>query len=78
MDKPTWASDHGLQVCGQGLVDDYQSVLSQHQMATVTTYGVRKSRACACVRPNLEKENEPKLEASAKTSECQVRSYITK
>ena len=33
MDKPTWASDHSLEVCGQyyqGFVDDYKSVLSQH------------------------------------------------
>ena len=51
MDKPTWASDHSLEVCGQyyqGFVDDYKSVLSQHCMATVTTYGVRKSRKNMC------------------------------
>jgi len=47
MEKPTWASDHNLEACGQyyqGLVDDYKSVLSQHCMATVSTYGVRNSR----------------------------------
>ena len=80
MDKPAWASDHGLEVCGQyyqGLVDDYKSVLSQHQMATVTSYGVRKSRSCACVQsntpkenePNPEKENEPEVETTQKSSE---------
>ena len=55
MDKPTWAS---LEVCGQyyqEFVDDYKSVLSQHCMATVTTYGVRKSRTCASPQTDPEK-----------------------
>lgn len=45
--KPEWAGDLELSVCGdyyQGFVDDYTSVLSQHCIATVSTYGVRKSR----------------------------------
>ncbi len=53
--KPEWASDLELSVCGniyQGFVDDYSSVLAQHCMATVSTYGVRKSRN------NEDKENE--------------------
>ena len=39
-------------------MDDYKSVLSQHQIATVTSYGVRKSRTSVSVRPNPDKENE--------------------
>ena len=37
-DKPKWASDLELSVCGQfyqGFVDDYTLVLAQHCMATV-------------------------------------------
>ena len=61
MEKPKWASDHNLEVCGQyyqGFVDDYKAVLSQHCMATVTTYGVRKSRTNASAGTDQEKENE--------------------
>ena len=57
MEKPKWASDHNLEVCGQyyqGFVDDYKAVLSQHCMATVTTYGV-KSRTNASVGTDQEK-----------------------
>ena len=45
--KPSWAAEHDLQLCGQyyeGFVDDYEAVLSQHRMDTVTSYGVRRSR----------------------------------
>ena len=44
-------------VCGQfyqGFVDDDKSVLLQHYMATVTTYGVRKSRTCASLQTDPE------------------------
>lgn len=46
-DKPKWASDHDLHLCGEyyeGFVDDFEAVLSQHRMETVTSYGVRRSR----------------------------------
>ena len=42
MDKPTLVIIAWKYICGQyyqGFVDDYKSVLSQHCMATVTTYG---------------------------------------
>ena len=41
-------------------MDDYKSVLSKHCMATVTTYGVRKSRTniASC---HVDKENDPEL-----------------
>ena len=45
---PEWTSKHNLELCGQyyqGFVDDYEAVLSEHRMYTVTTYGVRRSRA---------------------------------
>ena len=70
MEKPTWASDHNLEACGQyyqGLVDDYKSVLSQHCMATVSTYGVRKSRTS--VENYQENENNSRAENSMQTSE---------
>ena len=44
---PKWADDYNLQRRGcyyEGFVDDYDLVLSQHCMESVTTYGVRKSR----------------------------------
>ena len=50
---PEWASKHNLEICGQyyqGFVDDLEavlSVLSQHHMCTVITYGVRRSRSNA-------------------------------
>ena len=72
MDKPTWASDHSLEVCGQyyhRFVDDYKSVLSQHCMATVTTYGVRKSRTCASPQTDPEKENVPETKTTVQASE---------
>ena len=49
-----------LSVCGQfyqGFVDDYTLVLVQHCMATVSTYGVRKSRKNA-VQVMEDKEND--------------------
>ena len=57
--RPEWASDLELSVCGhfyQGFVDDYSSVLDKHCMATVSTYGVRKSRKNAT--PMEDKESE--------------------
>ena len=36
---PEWASKHNLEICGQyyqGFVDDFEAVLSQHRMCTVT------------------------------------------
>ena len=59
-DKPKWASDLDLSVCGQfyqGFVDDYTLVLAQHCMVTVSTYGVRKSRKNA-VQVMEDKEND--------------------
>ena len=47
MEKPEWAEEYKLEACGQyyqGFVDDSETVLTKHCMATVTTYGVRKSR----------------------------------
>ena len=72
MDKPTWASDHSLEICGQyyqGFVEDYKCVLSQHCMATVTTYGVRKSRTCASPKTVPEKENVPEAKTTVQASE---------
>jgi hypothetical protein len=56
--KPEWAraNDLELSVCGkfyQGYVDNYTSVLAQHCVATVSTFGVRKSR-----KNVQDKENE--------------------
>ena len=39
-------------------MDDYKAMLSQHCMATVTAYGVRKSRTNTSVGTDQEKENE--------------------
>ena len=42
-----WAKDFNLEVHGcyyEGFVDDYDLLISQHCMESVTTYGVRKSR----------------------------------
>jgi hypothetical protein len=78
METPAWATDHNLKACGQyyqGFVDDYKSVLSQHQIATVTSYGVRKSRACAVAQPNADKENEPEMEI---TDSAKIRIYWQK
>ena len=75
MEKPKWASDHALDVCGQycqGFIDDYKSVLSQHCMATVTTYGVRKSTASASVIANPGKENDSQVENTAQRSEVNL------
>ena len=44
---PKWAKDFNLEVHGcyyEGFVDDYDLLISQHCMESVTTYGVRKSR----------------------------------
>ena len=44
---PQWAAEYSLQPCGEyfeGFVDDHEVVRSHHTMATVTSYGVRKSR----------------------------------
>lgn len=46
-DKPKWAADHGLSLCGAhyyGVVNDLEAALSQHKLETVTSYGVRRSR----------------------------------
>ncbi len=48
---PEWASKYSLELCGQyyqGFVGDFEAVLSEHRMCTVTTYGVRTSRVNAC------------------------------
>ena len=63
METPAWAREHNLEACGQyygGFVDD--CYISQYQIAMVTSYGVRKSRTCASVRPNPDKQNEPETE----------------
>ena len=66
MEKPEWAHVHNLEQCGQyyqGFVDDYESVLSQHCMAT---YGVRKSRtnAACCENKDEDKENVQRSDKS--------------
>ena len=69
MEKPKWASSHNLEVCGQyyqGFVNDYESVLSQHCMDTVTTYGVRKSRTNAAIGKNKENDNNLEVENTSK------------
>lgn len=56
-DIPSWAS--GLQLKGnyfQGVIEDLESVLDRHRIATVTTYGVRKSRKNFT---GADKENMP-------------------
>ena len=58
---PKWASDYNLQLCGcyyEGFVDNYDLVLSQHCMESVTTYGVRKSRKKAASTEDKENETE--------------------
>ena len=62
MEKPKWAAEHGLQLCGnyfEGFIDDCETVLSQHKIETVTSYGVRRSRQnVACSYNHLDgKEN---------------------
>ena len=59
-DVPKWASDYGLELSGcyyEGSVDDFNLLLSQHCMESVTTYGVRKSRNNVSVE---DKENKSK------------------
>ena len=56
-------------------MDDYKAVLSQHCMATVTTYGVRKSRTNASVETDQEKDNE--AGNTIQTSEVNIRKYNT-
>jgi len=59
-----WASKHNLEICGQnyqGFVDDFEAVLSEHHMCTVTMHGVRRSRAnasCTSTTYGTGKENE--------------------
>lgn len=60
LNKPQWAADYGLQLCGQyyqGFVEDFEAVLSHHKMETVTSYGVRRSRQNASGSSVSEKEN---------------------
>ena len=41
-----WAVEYGLEACGQyfqGFVEDYEALLTRHQVETVTSYGVRRS-----------------------------------
>ena len=65
---PKWAKDFNLEVHGcyyEGFVDDYDLLISQHCMESVTTYGVRKSRRSVFGNhPNgsvEDKENESKV-----------------
>ena len=62
---PKWARDYSLEVRGcyyEGFVDNYDLVLSQHCMESVTTYGIRKSRRNVLGNVSVEdKENESKL-----------------
>ena len=59
MEKPKWAEVHNLEPCGlyyQGFVDNYEKVLTQHWLCTVTSYGIRRSRtttAPSCVEIEL-------------------------
>ncbi len=60
---PEWASKYSLELCGQyyqGFVGDFEAVLSEHRMCTVTAYGVRRSRvnACSTSTSGTGKENE--------------------
>ena len=68
MEKPEeWASGLELSICGkfyQGFVDDYTSMLAQHCMATVSTYGVRKFR-----KNVQDKENETSDKVSLRSFE---------
>ena len=63
---PKWTSDYSLEVDGcyyEGFVDDYDLVISQHCMESVTTYRVRKSRRnVSGTNVSVEdKENESKV-----------------
>ena len=48
----------------EGFVNDLESVLSQHRMSTVMTYGMQKSRKCRNDRE--DKENEEVAQVSIK------------
>ena len=79
MEKPKWANDHCLEVRGQyyeGFVDDYKSVLAQHRMATVTTYGIRRSTTRACVHNENEKENDSEAGNIMQTSEVIITVFF--
>ena len=50
MAKPKWVENHNLEACGlyyQGIVSNYEEVLTQHRLCTVTSYGIRRSRTTA-------------------------------
>ena len=50
MAKPKWVENHNLEACGlyyQGIVSNYEEVLTQHHLCTVTSYGIRRSRTTA-------------------------------
>ena len=72
---PKWASDYSLLMCGfyyEGFVDNYDLVLSQHCMESVTTYGIRKLRKTV----DEDKENEIKASYhyhSAKITGTRIR-----
>ena len=64
MATPKWAEVHSLEACGlyyQGFVSNYEEVLTQHRMCTVTSYGIRRSRTTTA--PS-EVENEPPIETA--------------
>jgi hypothetical protein len=61
--KPSWAVDHGLQLCGQyydGFVDDYEAVYTRHRIETVTSYGVRRSRQNASGSESISHQSDDK------------------
>ena len=63
--KPSWATDHGLQLCGQyyeGFVDDYEAVYTRHRIEIVTSYGVRRSRQNASGESNCHPDDKENIE----------------
>ena len=71
--KPSWATDHGLQLCGQyyeGFVDDYEAVYTRHRIETVTSYGVRRSRQNASGESNCHPDDKENIEAQDNNSQA--------
>ena len=77
--KPSWAVDHGLQLCGQyykGLVDDYEAALTRHRIETVTSYGVRRSRQNASGNTSHHSDDKENIEVQdAKSQSDKVISH---
>ena len=62
-DRPSWATHlEAKGVYYEGVMEDVDRLLDQHKLATVTTYGTRRSRknhvhTAACSESHKEKEN---------------------